>query len=57
MRLVRDTSLFHDDVVFEGSKSQPIPFDPSHTYTGTLEGTSTILFKLFDHSFLRGRLP
>ncbi|XP_043289218.1 disintegrin and metalloproteinase domain-containing protein 10-like [Venturia canescens] len=37
MRLVRDTGLFHKDVVFEASNDRPISFDPSHTYTGTLE--------------------
>ncbi|KAK2575767.1 hypothetical protein KPH14_007153 [Odynerus spinipes] len=37
MRLVRDTSLFHEEATFEGSKDREIGFDPSHTYTGTLE--------------------
>ncbi|KZC07717.1 Disintegrin and metalloproteinase domain-containing protein 10 [Dufourea novaeangliae] len=37
MRLTRDTSLFHEDVVFEGSNDRDITFDPLHAYTGTLE--------------------
>ncbi|XP_076249843.1 disintegrin and metalloproteinase domain-containing protein 10 [Calliopsis andreniformis] len=37
MRLTRDTSLFHDNVVFEGSNGQQITFDPLHAYSGTLE--------------------
>ncbi|XP_076544396.1 disintegrin and metalloproteinase domain-containing protein 10 isoform X2 [Osmia lignaria lignaria] len=37
MRLTRDTSLFHEDVVFEGSNGREIGFDPLHAYTGTLE--------------------
>ncbi|XP_023318436.1 disintegrin and metalloproteinase domain-containing protein 10 [Trichogramma pretiosum] len=35
MRLVRDSGLFTDDAVFEGS-SGPIDFDTSHSYTGTI---------------------
>ncbi|XP_076221572.1 disintegrin and metalloproteinase domain-containing protein 10 [Nomia melanderi] len=37
MRLTRDTSLFRDDVVFEGSNGRQIAFDPLHAYTGTLD--------------------
>ncbi|XP_035731065.1 disintegrin and metalloproteinase domain-containing protein 10-like [Vespa mandarinia] len=37
MRLVRDTSLFHEETTFEGSNDRNIAFDPSHTYSGTLE--------------------
>lgn len=38
MRLTRDTSLFHENVVFEGSNGRQIAFDPLHAYSGTLEG-------------------
>ncbi|OAD59781.1 hypothetical protein WN48_07879 [Eufriesea mexicana] len=38
MRLVRDTSLFHENVVFEGSNGRQIAFDPKHAYSGILEG-------------------
>lgn len=37
MRLIRDTSLFHENVVFEGSNGRQIAFDPMHAYSGTLE--------------------
>ncbi|XP_076294427.1 disintegrin and metalloproteinase domain-containing protein 10 [Lasioglossum baleicum] len=37
MRLTRDTSLFGEDVVFEGSSGREIAFDPHHAYTGTLD--------------------
>ncbi|XP_017885545.1 disintegrin and metalloproteinase domain-containing protein 10-like [Ceratina calcarata] len=37
MRLTRDTSLFYENVVFEGSNGRQIAFDPLHAYTGTLE--------------------
>ncbi|CAL7939204.1 unnamed protein product [Xylocopa violacea] len=37
MRLTRDTSLFHENVVFEGSNGRRIAFDPLHAYVGTLE--------------------
>ncbi|XP_043250301.1 disintegrin and metalloproteinase domain-containing protein 10-like [Colletes gigas] len=37
MRLTRDTSLFHENVVFEGSNGRQIAFDPLHAYSGTLE--------------------
>lgn len=38
MRLIRDTSLFHENVVFEGPNGRQIAFDPMHAYSGTLEG-------------------
>ncbi|XP_033353105.1 disintegrin and metalloproteinase domain-containing protein 10-like [Bombus vosnesenskii] len=37
MRLTRDTSLFDENVVFEGSNGRQIAFDPLHAYSGTLE--------------------
>ncbi|XP_011303920.1 disintegrin and metalloproteinase domain-containing protein 10 isoform X2 [Fopius arisanus] len=37
MRLVRDTTLYHENAIFETS-SGPISFDSSHIYRGTLEG-------------------
>ncbi|XP_053986021.1 disintegrin and metalloproteinase domain-containing protein 10-like [Hylaeus anthracinus] len=37
MRLTRDTSLFHENVAFEGSNGRRIAFDPLHAYSGTLE--------------------
>lgn len=39
MRLVRDGNLFANDAVFEGTDG-PIPFDTSHSYTGTIDGES-----------------
>ncbi|XP_014212080.1 disintegrin and metalloproteinase domain-containing protein 10 [Copidosoma floridanum] len=35
MRLVRDSNLFSNDAVFEGTDG-PINFDTSHSYTGTI---------------------
>ncbi|XP_076396324.1 disintegrin and metalloproteinase domain-containing protein 10 isoform X4 [Megachile rotundata] len=37
MRLTRDTSLFHEDVVFEGSNGREIAFDPLHAYSGIVD--------------------
>ncbi|XP_063987004.1 disintegrin and metalloproteinase domain-containing protein 10-like isoform X2 [Diachasmimorpha longicaudata] len=37
MRLVRDTTLYHENAIFEASSGRPISFDSSHIYMGTLE--------------------
>ncbi|XP_015116247.1 disintegrin and metalloproteinase domain-containing protein 10 isoform X2 [Diachasma alloeum] len=37
MRLVQDTTLYHENAIFETSSGRPISFDSSHIYTGTLE--------------------
>ncbi|XP_057330460.1 disintegrin and metalloproteinase domain-containing protein 10-like [Microplitis mediator] len=37
MRLTRDPTIFHSDVLFETSNARPIAFDPSHVYVGSLE--------------------
>lgn len=48
MRLTRDTSLFDENVVFEGSNGRQIAFDPLHAYSGTLEGKwATSLLEFF----------
>ncbi|XP_034948232.1 disintegrin and metalloproteinase domain-containing protein 10-like [Chelonus insularis] len=43
MKLVRDTSVFHKDVLFETSNGRSISFDPSHVYTGSLEDDESSL--------------